>query len=203
MGLLICFFGYRIFRLVLAIAGFIIGASFVAGVAYTLTNGNDLIVILIAALAGGIISALVLIFLYSAGVFILGALFGIILFSGVLVISNINTNPFLYIVPALMGGVMAIFLQKFTVVLITSFIGAWVAVIGALYVINTDFNPFTPEFINNISEIETYRIVLSWIALSVLGFIVQYLIFPKKNGNLISENHTKDNENSNESYTRN
>jgi len=183
-GLFICFFGYRIFRLVLAVAGFIIGASFIAGVGFTLTEGKEILVIVIAGLAGGLIAAVILLFLYSVGVFLLGALFGVVILSGTFVIMDINTSPLIYIVPALLGGIVALLLQKFMIILITSFTGAWIAVIGTLYVINTDFNPFTPEFINNISEIETYRIVLSWIALGGLGFIIQYLIFPKPTENV-------------------
>jgi len=179
-GLLICFFGYKIFRIVLAILGFIIGASFIAGVGFTLTDGNEILVILIAGIAGGLVAAVILLFLYSAGVFLLGALFGISVFSGILMLINIDTSPLLYIMPAILGGIIALLLQKFMIILITSFAGAWIAVIGTLYVLNSNFNPFTPEFINNISEIDTYRILLSLIALGGLGFVVQYIIFPKK-----------------------
>jgi len=179
-GLLICFFGYKIFRIVLAILGFIIGASFIAGVGFTLTDGNEILIILIAGIAGGLVAAVILLFLYSAGVFLLGALFGISVFSGILILINIDTSPLLYIMPAILGGIIALLLQKFMIILITSFAGAWIAVIGTLYVLNSNFNPFTPEFINNISEIDTYRILLSLIALGGLGFVVQYIIFPKK-----------------------
>ena len=185
-GLLICFFGYRILRLVLAVAGFIIGASFVAGVGFTLTEGNEILVILIAGIAGGIIAAVILLFLYSTGIFLLGALFGVVIFSGLSVIVDINLDPLLYIVPAILGVILALFLQKFMIILITSLIGAWIAVISTLYFIDNNFNPLNPEFINNISEIETYRIALSLIALWGLGFITQYLIFPKSTDKLES-----------------
>ena len=192
-GLLICLFGYRILRLVLAVAGFIIGASFIAGVGFTLTEGKEIIIIVIASLGGGLIAAVILLFLYSAGVFLLGALFGIVIFSGTLAISNIDATPLLYIGPALFGGILALLLQKFMIILITSFTGAWITVIATLYMIKSNFNPFIPEFINNISEIETYRIVLSWIALGVLGFITQYIIFPKKIENLEGIEISKEN----------
>ena len=67
LGVLICFFGYRMFRFVLAIVGFIIGASFVAGFGFTLTDGKEIVVILIAAVAGGLIVGALFLFLYSAG----------------------------------------------------------------------------------------------------------------------------------------
>ncbi|MEX0999478.1 MAG: DUF4203 domain-containing protein [Thermodesulfobacteriota bacterium] len=196
-GLLICFFGYKIFRLVLAILGFIIGASFLAGVGFTLTDGNEILIILIAGIAGGLVAAVILLFLYSAGVFLLGALFGISVFSGILMLINIDTSPLLYIMPAILGGIIALLLQKFMIILITSFAGAWIAVIGTLYVINSDFNPFTPEFINNISEIDTYRILLSLMALGGLGFVVQYIIFPKKEEKTSTVEHSSEQDDSN------
>ncbi len=195
-GLLICFFGYKIFRLVLAILGFVIGASFIAGVGFTLTDGNEILIILIAGIAGGLVAAVILLFLYSAGVFLLGALFGISVFSGILMLINIDTSPLLYIMPAILGGIIALLLQKFMIILITSFAGAWIAVIGTLYVLNSNFNPFTPEFINNISEIDTYRILLSLIALGGLGFAVQYIIFPKKEEKTSTVEHSSEQDDS-------
>ncbi len=195
-GLLICFFGYKIFRLVLAILGFVIGASFIAGVGFTLTDGNEILIILIAGIAGGLVAAVILLFLYSAGVFLLGALFGISVFSGILILINIDTSPLLYIMPAILGGIIALLLQKFMIILITSFAGAWIAVIGTLYVLNSNFNPFTPEFINNISEIDTYRILLSLIALGGLGFVVQYIIFPKKEEKTSTVEHSSEQDDS-------
>lgn len=183
LGLLICFFGYRMFRFVLAIVGFIIGASFVAGFGFTLTDGKEIVVILIAAVAGGLIVGALFLFLYSAGVFLIGAIFGILLFSGIIGFVNSNTSPILYILPALVGGILALLLQKFMIILITSFTGAWVSVMAVLYFISSDFSPFRLEFIDRLGENQTYRIVFSWLALGMLGFITQYVIFPKKGKN--------------------
>lgn len=183
LGVLICFFGYRMVKFVLAVAGFILGASFVAGFGFTLTDGKEIVVILIAAVAGGLIVGALFLFLYSAGVFLIGAIFGILLFSGIIGFVNSNTSPILYILPALVGGILALLLQKFMIILITSFTGAWVSVMAVLYFISSDFSPFRLEFIDRLGENQTYRIVFSWLALAVLGFITQYIIYPKKGKN--------------------
>lgn len=183
LGVLICFFGYRMVKFVLAVAGFILGASFVAGFGFTLTDGKEIVVILIAAVAGGLIVGALFLFLYSAGVFLIGAIFGILLFSGIIGFVNSNTSPILYILPALVGGILALLLQKFMIILITSFTGAWVSVMAVLYFISSDFSPFRLEFIDRLGENQTYRIVFSWLALGMLGFITQYVIFPKKGKN--------------------
>jgi hypothetical protein len=39
------------------------------------------------------------------------------------------------------------------------------------------------EYLDRLGENQTYRIVFSWLALGVLGFITQYIIFPKKGKN--------------------
>ena len=187
-GLLICFFGYRVFRFLLIVAGFLIGASLSVALVFALTQesilalnkGSDFWIIIIAGIVGGLGLAIIFLVLYSAGVFLLGALFGIALFSGGTALTDINTEPFLYLIPALVGGVLALFLQKFMVVLITSFTGAGISTIGVIYLINKNFNPLDPYFINNMSDIETYRVVLSWFALFILGVITQFFIFPKK-----------------------
>jgi len=180
IGLIICFFGYRIFRFVLAVIGFIIGTSFVAGFGFTLTDGKDILVILIAGISGGLIFAAILLFLYSAGVFLVGVIFGILVSTGISGVLNLNTSPIFYVVPALAGGILALLLQRFMLILITSFTGAWVAVMGSLFILSSDFNPLSPEFISSIGENQTYRIIFSWLALGVLGFVTQLIIFPKK-----------------------
>lgn len=181
IGLLICFFGYRIYRFVLAIAGFTIGASFIAGVASTLSESLDTYVILIAGVAGGLITAACFLLLYSAGVFLMGAFFGAVIFSAVSIIFSLSADWPIYLIPAVICGVLALVLKRFMLILITSLAGAWVIITGVLYIIDKDMNPLKPEYISSITEIETYRIIVSWIALSGLGFVVQYLIFPRKN----------------------
>ena len=180
LGLIICFFGFRIFRFALSVGGFIAGATFFAGVAYTLTGGKDPVVMLISGISGGIISVLILLYLYSAGIFLLGSIFGIIVTSVGFAIFDVEAGYLIYIIPAILFGVISVLLQKFMIVLITSFSGAWVTVISGLYLLNSDIKPFNPDFVNNISDIETYRIILSWVALFGMGFVSQYIIFPKK-----------------------
>lgn len=189
-GLMICLFGYRIFRFLLAVMGFLVGASLSAAVVLvftqesvlSLTKGSDFLVILIAGLVGGFILAIMLLFLYSAGVFLLGALFGIAIFSAITALTDIHSELFLYVISALVGGILTLFIQKFMIILITSLTGACMAVIGALYLINSNFDLLDPDFIYKMGDIETYRIVLSWFAVFILGVIAQFFIFPKKAG---------------------
>src|SRR5918996_2705129 len=68
-GLLSCFAGYRVFRIVLGIYGFILGALLASSAV-----GTDQTLWMIgAALAGGAIGALILIAAYFVGVALIGA----------------------------------------------------------------------------------------------------------------------------------
>src|ERR1051326_5510316 len=74
-GALACFAGYRLFRLVLAVYGFILGAMIASSVMGP-TNTTGMIV---AALVGGLVGALVLVFAYFVGIALAGAGLAVVL----------------------------------------------------------------------------------------------------------------------------
>src|SRR5688500_17965792 len=71
-GTVACFFGYRLFRIVLAIFGFIVGA-FAASSVFGVSDTGPMIV---AAVVGGLIGAGLLIAAYFVGVALVGAALG-------------------------------------------------------------------------------------------------------------------------------
>src|SRR5262249_16315848 len=68
-GAIACFAGYRFFRIVLAIYGFILGALMASSM-MGVGNGVGMIV---AALIGGLIGAVVLVLAYFVGIALVGA----------------------------------------------------------------------------------------------------------------------------------
>ncbi len=68
-GLLACLAGYRVFRIVLGIYGFILGAL----VASAAMGTDHTLWMVLAAIAGGLIGALILIAAYFVGVALIGA----------------------------------------------------------------------------------------------------------------------------------
>ena len=68
-GAITCFAGYRLFRFVLAIWGFILGA----GIGSSMMGGDSAIAMIGAGLAGGLLGALALVFAYFVGVALVGA----------------------------------------------------------------------------------------------------------------------------------
>ena len=126
-GLLSCFAGYRVFRVVLGIYGFILGALLASSV-----FGTEQTVWMIAsALVGGIIGALILIAAYFVGVALLGA--GIGAFVAHMIWSSFGREPGLVVVIVLSiaGALGALVLQRYVIIVATSFGGAQTAVVGA------------------------------------------------------------------------
>src|SRR5512138_2925944 len=73
-GTVACFFGYRLFRIVLAIFGFIFGAMF----ASSLFGASETTMMVVAAVVGGVIGSTVLIAAYFVGVALVGAGLGVL-----------------------------------------------------------------------------------------------------------------------------
>jgi len=71
IGLIECFFGYRILRFILGVLGFIAGAVIFGSLGYELSGGSELISIA-AGIAGGLAGAFITYTLYIVGVFAIG-----------------------------------------------------------------------------------------------------------------------------------
>ncbi|MCL4814854.1 MAG: DUF4203 domain-containing protein, partial [Vicinamibacteraceae bacterium] len=128
-GLLACFLGYRIFRIVLGIYGFILGAlaatSIVAPVETTAT--------LVTALVGGAIGAAVLYFAYFIGVAFAGAALAALLVHVAWRHFFQGEPHALAIVAACVAGALAsVSLQRYVIILSSAFGGAWTLIVGGL-----------------------------------------------------------------------
>jgi hypothetical protein len=126
-GLLACFAGYRVFRVVLGIYGFILGAllaTSIVGTEHTLWT-------IAAALGGGLAGALLLIAAYFVGVALIGAGLGAGLAN--LIWAGIGGEPHVLVVIALAiaGALAALALQRYVIIVATAFGGAQTVVVGA------------------------------------------------------------------------
>jgi hypothetical protein len=179
IGLIECFFGYRILRFILGVLGFIAGAVIFGSLGYELSGGSELISIA-AGLAGGLTGAFITYTLYIVGVFAIGAALGFMTASYVFGIMNTDPMPIVLIAAAALGGVLAAVLQKPMLILATAFGGAYAAVAGISYLISKNFDPLDPEFLNTLGEDQLYRMAIIWFGLGVFGFVVQLMTLPRK-----------------------
>ena len=176
VGVSQCFFGYRIFMVMLALTGFLIGAVLAGGIGYA--QSHEAAVALLSAIVGGFIGAVLMLVLHFVGVFVVGAIFGAILGAVLCGAAHSNLEPAVLIIPAVMGGIAALLLRRFMIILATGFSGAWNIVTGIAY--------FTTIAIDRGNVLEVFwpggrylfPVVLCWLALGIFGVIVQYKIVP-------------------------
>jgi len=125
-GLLSCFAGYRVFRIVLGIYGFILGALLASSVVGT----EQTLWMIGAAVIGGVIGALILIAAYFVGVALLGA--GMGAFVAHVIWSSLGREPgmIVVIVLSIAGALGALALQRYVIIVATAFGGAQTAIVG-------------------------------------------------------------------------
>lgn len=127
-GIFSCFFGYRFFRLVLAIFGFIIGAL----AASSIFGASETGPMLAAAAVGGLIGAAVLFLAYFVGVAMVGAGLGAVVANVAFTAGDRAPNVFAVILCAAVGAAAAMYLQRYFIIVGTSFGGAWTMIVGAM-----------------------------------------------------------------------
>jgi hypothetical protein len=127
-GILATFFGYRLFRMVLAFGGFIIGAL----LASSIFGMSDTTPMLIAALVGGIAGAAVLFFAYYIGVALTGAVLGAVIAHLAFAAGDRAPHFLAVVFLAVLGAAAAMYLQRYFIIVGTGFGGAWTMIIGAM-----------------------------------------------------------------------
>lgn len=171
-GLIQCFFGYRIFKFVLAITGCLIGAALGATIGFALSRDQG--VSFLSAVAGAIVVSFLSVFLYVAGVFVVGAFFGSLV--GTFLLSLVKPEPqtALIVIPAIIGGIIAVIFSRFMIIASTSFAGAWSVVAGFDYLNGGRLSPLNPLRILQTNSEHLPPLVLAWLLLGIFGVFVQY-----------------------------
>ncbi|MEQ1727149.1 MAG: DUF4203 domain-containing protein [Vicinamibacterales bacterium] len=127
-GVLACFAGHRLFRIVLGIYGFIIGAMLASSiVGVTNTTG-----MLVAAGIGGLLGSVGMAFAWFVAVSLVGAGIGVLVAHLVWTQIASGDPPAVAIIAvAVAGAVGAMFVQKYVIVAGTAFAGAWTILLSA------------------------------------------------------------------------
>jgi hypothetical protein len=175
-GAVACFAGYRLFRVVLAIYGFILGAMLASSV----MGISNQIGMIIAALVGGVIGALLFTFAYYVCIGLLGAGMGAFLLHVVYdYAKHAEPSTVAVIIASVAGAVIAMALQRYVIIVSTSFSGAWTMIVGGLAMAGNRaaeraaaignvwiLYPFTPA--------PGQRwVTIAWLVLGLMGLAVQ------------------------------
>ena len=181
-GALACFAGYRLFKVVLGIYGFILGANF----ASSMMGASNTTGMVVSAIAGGVAGALILVFAYFVGIALVGAGLGAL-------VAHVGWNyvggdpPAAAVIAlAILGAIGAMLLQRYVIIVSTAFGGAWTLLLGALAIIGDRGSaraaqvgdvwilyPMTPAP-------DQRWLPVAWIALGLIGTAVQLGMTGKK-----------------------
>lgn len=130
-GVMDCFFGYRIFKLTLAVLGGLIGVVLgqAAAAALGLTPGGEISAMVLSGLLGMTLAFL----LYLAAVFVTGFGFGATL--GLLLLTRFHPAVILLgtCILGVTGGLLAVKLQRVLIMLSTALLGAFRVVLALSY----------------------------------------------------------------------
>jgi hypothetical protein len=181
-GLLACFVGYRLFRTVLTIYGFLLGAL----IASSLVAPANAPTMLIAIVVGGIAGALLMFAAYFAGVMLVGGVLGALVFHS-LWTQVVGKEPawLLVVLATLAAAAAAVYAQRVVVILATAFTGAHTAVAGIVALI-AQREPRMPvvddAWIRHLasSPAGPRWPFLLWITLGTVGAVVQFRGRPRR-----------------------
>ena len=183
LGLLTCFFGYRMFKIILGILGFFLGAALAGSFAVSAISDSQFALIFITII-GGIAGAVVLVAFYFLGVFLFGAGLGYL--AGVTLCLRMGWSHEIIIsfILAAVVGVLALLIQRFMIIVSTAFVGSWAVISGFYYLLNEEFhliiNSRIRESFSLVEEPSGLILLLLWILLAIVGIIIQYSVTAKK-----------------------
>ena len=174
-GAVSCFAGYRLFKIVLGIYGFVLGAMLASSV-MGVTNTTGMVV---AGLVGGVCGALLLMFAYFIGIALVGAGLGALVAHVAWSSAGRGDPPAVgVIVLSLLGAIGAMFLQRYVIIVATAFGGAWTAIVGGL-AISGDRSAARAASAGDVwilyptTPAEQGWVPVAWIALGLIGTGVQ------------------------------
>ena len=176
LGLVACFAGYRLFRLVLTVYGFVLGALF----ASTLVAPSDTVAMLVAVGVGGVLGALVMYAGYIVGVALVGGGLGVTLaHAGWIAWRGSEPGIIAVIFAAVVGATLATALQREIVIVATACTGAQTAVAGLVAALATRAagRPGQDDvWVGHLGIPAFGRSwqFLGWVALGIVGAIVQF-----------------------------
>ncbi len=185
-GIVFCFLGYKFFRILLPLWGFIAGFWISEAFIATLFGDSNSAVIAgwIIGLVGGLALAALSYFIYQAALAILGATFGLWLVAAILGWLGMDSRVLVTIL-ALLGAILFAVLtfqksiQKYLIIIFSALIGATGIVMGLLFLLSpsifdefrSGLTPLLPSIVQ-----ESLAAALLWIFLALLGVGIQLLI---------------------------
>ena len=182
IGAVYCFVGWRIFKFIISLTGFLVGGLGAGSIAYAFSSGSWLAAI-ITGLVGAVAGALFMIPMYFVGIFFLGMWLGSMLGLAITAALALKSG-FIVIFPlALAGGICAIILQKLMVVLSTAVGGSALMTYGVFALFGFRFDPMQIIFQPQVIKYYGFKIYIAfavWIVFALAGISAQLKLTKSK-----------------------
>jgi hypothetical protein len=182
-GAVACFAGYRLFRVVLAIYGFILGAM----LASSMMASSNTLGMVVAAVVGGVLGALIMTFAYFVGIALIGAGMGaLVAHVAWSELRSVDPPALAVIGLSIAGAVGAMLLQRYVIIISTAFSGAWTMIVGGLAIAG-DARAARAAATGNVWILYPFTTVpgqpwvpIAWVVLGLVGTGVQLGVTGRK-----------------------
>jgi len=175
VGLLTCFLGYRLLKITLGIMGFIAGASGGWALGSSLEPGNSGIA-LVCAVIGAAIGAVLYVWLFYLGIFLLGAGAGAVVVAAFSNAAGYQPLPIPLFAVAILFGVLALVMQKFMIIVSTAFLGSYLVMAGIFHLVPS-LHHHSPLWFNHAQPGSVgswgYVALVFWLVLGLAGVSFQ------------------------------
>jgi hypothetical protein len=174
-GLLTCFAGYRLFRVVLGLYGFILGAM----IGSNIPDPGNTWAIAMCALGGGVAGAVLLVLAYFVGVGLIGAGLAALALNALWRVIGGEPPTLILVIVCVIGAVLALNAQRYVVIFGTAIAGSWTAIVGGMALLGQG-GPFKAASAPNVWVIYPmnllpggWTVTLLWFVIAIAGVIVQ------------------------------
>jgi hypothetical protein len=179
VGFLNCFWGYRLLKLTLGIFGFLIGVTAGWNMGVSFAPGNSVVVGLLAIVAG-LIGAVLCVWLFFLGIFLLGASAGATVALAFFGASGSPPQSIIILVVAVVFGVVALLVQKVMIIISTAFSGSYLITSSVCAVLVGAQNPLLSGQVPFHFPGGNGLALVAWLVLGIAGMVVQFRNGPKK-----------------------
>ncbi len=174
-GLVECFYGFRIFKIMLGVIGFIIGGLLLGGAGMALSG--SLLIGIVAGIIGGVVGAVLMVVLHFVGVFFIGAMLGAVLSTIVLALVGMVGFWPATLAVAILGGVLALYVRRPMIIISTALSGSY-NVVGGVYAIALFASAgveVEPElFTTQPQGVYVIVALVAWAILGIVGIVFQF-----------------------------
>ncbi len=178
-GLVMCFWGWRLFDILIKIFGFLVGVS-IGWILGGVISPND-IGTMFMALSTGILGFFTLPLMRRLAIFFLGMALGALVWLLLLLI-GVMPSTLLLMLFCIAGGIGALVADKAIIIVTTSFSGSSLIVFKVASLFGANIGSLLRALMNSsspdLAKGFLVVLVLSWVSVTIVGLLAQYRVIP-------------------------